>query len=378
MGVSASVSNLTVNSIDKTVYVSFNPANPAVAASFSGSVAVYFDPSVPNINVANSPTVVANAGTGTLTVRLDPGYTLGNVLVTNTPTVTANAGTGTMTVKTDPGYTLGSVGLNAGTNNIGDVDVLTLPALVAGTANIGDVDVLTLPALPTGSNTIGAVTLSGNLTGVTNTVGVFFDRANPSVSIGGASSSIGIFFDRGNPAMNITSIAAGDTNIGNVDVVTLPALVAGTANIGDVDIVSGTLTSITNTIAVYFDRGNPTVTANIGTGTARVFYDALADYVSGVATLTATADTAVIVAGGTGIRNYITSISASNTSATNVRVDFKDGTTIMASFFVAASGGGATHTMPVPLRGTANTAFNAALSAAVTDVRVSAQGYRAP
>lgn len=33
----------------------------------------------------------------------------------------------------------------AGTNNIGDVDVLTLPALPAGTNNIGDVDVLTLP-----------------------------------------------------------------------------------------------------------------------------------------------------------------------------------------------------------------------------------------
>lgn len=37
--------------------------------------------------------------------------------------------------------------LPAGTNNIGDVDVLTLPALPAGTNNIGDVDVLTLPAL---------------------------------------------------------------------------------------------------------------------------------------------------------------------------------------------------------------------------------------
>lgn len=37
--------------------------------------------------------------------------------------------------------------LPAGTNNIGDVDVLTLPALPAGTNNIGDVDVLTLPGI---------------------------------------------------------------------------------------------------------------------------------------------------------------------------------------------------------------------------------------
>lgn len=126
----------------------------------------------------------------------------------------------------------------AGTNNIGDVDVLTVPAplsttgggteaaalrvtlatdstgvvsvddngasltvdgtvtanLAAGTNNIGDVDVLTLPALPAGTNNIGDV--------------------------------------------DVLTIAAGDNNIGNVDVVTLPALVAGTANIGDVDVLT--------------------------------------------------------------------------------------------------------------------------------------------
>lgn len=38
-----------------------------------------------------------------------------------------------------------SAPLPAGTNNIGDVDVLSLPSIPAGTNNIGDVDVLTLP-----------------------------------------------------------------------------------------------------------------------------------------------------------------------------------------------------------------------------------------
>lgn len=50
-----------------------------------------------------------------------------------------------------------SAALPAGTNNIGDVDVLTLPAisLAASTNNIGDVDVLTLPnvTLAAGTNT---------------------------------------------------------------------------------------------------------------------------------------------------------------------------------------------------------------------------------
>src|SRR3972149_127869 len=45
----------------------------------------------------------------------------------------------------------------AGDNNIGNVDIVTLPPLVAGTANIGDVDVLTLPPIPAGTNNIGDI-----------------------------------------------------------------------------------------------------------------------------------------------------------------------------------------------------------------------------
>lgn len=50
--------------------------------------------------------------------------------------------------------------LPAGTNNIGDVDVLSLPSIPAGTNNIGDVDVLTLPALAAGTNLIGRTSAS--------------------------------------------------------------------------------------------------------------------------------------------------------------------------------------------------------------------------
>ena len=53
---------------------------------------------------------------------------------------------GTFWQATQPVSGTVTANLAAGTNNIGDVDVLSLPALVAGTANIGDVDVLTVPA----------------------------------------------------------------------------------------------------------------------------------------------------------------------------------------------------------------------------------------
>lgn len=49
------------------------------------------------------------------------------------------------------------VGLNAGTNNIGDVDILTI---AAGDNNIGNVDIVSLPATPAGTNLIGRISAS--------------------------------------------------------------------------------------------------------------------------------------------------------------------------------------------------------------------------
>lgn len=76
--------------------------------------------------------------------------------------------------------------LPAGTNNIGDVDVLTLPALAAGTNNIGDVDVATVPAplSTTGGGTEATalrVTLANDSTGV-----VSIDDNGGSLTVDGA------------------------------------------------------------------------------------------------------------------------------------------------------------------------------------------------
>jgi hypothetical protein len=107
-------------------------------------------------------------------------------------------------------------------------------------------------------------------------------------------------------------------------------------------------------------------------------YTLPANHVDGAATLTLASDVAIIAAPGVGSRLYITSVSGSNTNVTtDVRVDIKDGTTIFASFFCAAGGGGFSHSMPVGKRLADNAALQMALSAAVTDVRVSAQGYKA-
>jgi len=443
---------ITANAGTGTISVSFSPSRPTVVADAgTGTFNVFFSPSNPAVNVSNASipvtqsggwTMTANAGTGTLTIRTDPGYTLGqvglnagtnnigdvdvlsiaagdnnigNVDIVTMPsvtvgsgTVTANAGTGTMSVSFSPATPSVAVTnnpvLGAGTSNIGDVDVLTLPPLVAGTANIGDVDIVTMPnvTLAAGTNTnevVGDAASGAAKAGNPVQIGAVFNTTQPTVTTGQvveaqATARGGIIVATGTDTFNITvnaALPAGTANIGDVDVVTLPnvTLAAGTNTnevVGDAahdaviagNPVRGGLRGVS---ADYIAVANGDTTDAISDLTGKQIilpYAIPENFVSGVATLTTTSDVAVIAAGGVGIRNYITSISASNTSGTNVRVDFKDGTTVIASFFVAASGGGATHTMPVPIRGTAATAFNAALSAAVTDVRVSAQGYKAP
>jgi len=94
-------------------------------------------------------------------------------------------------------------------------------------------------------------------------------------------------------------------------------------------------------------------------------------------TLTTTTSTAILAAAGAGIKWAVTDISVTITTGTAaVRVDILDGATLIHSYaFVetAVTTGEPrsydTH-LRMPYKGTANTAVNVQLSAAVTDVRV--------
>lgn len=103
------------------------------------------------------------------------------------------AGSGVVTLTTLRVTLATDIALPAGNNNIGDVDVVSLPPLPSGTNNIGDVDVVSLPSLPTGNNNIGDVDVA-----------------------------------------SLPALPAGNNNIGDVDVASLPATPAGTNLIGKV------------------------------------------------------------------------------------------------------------------------------------------------
>jgi hypothetical protein len=174
-----------------------------------------------------------------------------------------------------------------------DVDVTRLPALVAGTANIGDVDVLTVPADPFGVNA-DAASATGSIsaklrfiagTGIPVTGSVAVTNAGTFVvqENGAALTALQLIDNlvlaedaahaSADPGVQLlavrkatpvtlsgadgdyeplqisvgrlwcsatvdTALPTGTNNIGDVDVLTLPALVAGTANIGDVDVLT--------------------------------------------------------------------------------------------------------------------------------------------
>jgi len=140
--------------------------------------------------------------------------------------------------------------LPAGTNNIGDVDVLSLPELPAGTNKIGGVDIVTIPALVAGSAIIGQVGIDQTTPGTTNGVQVLAsalptDAATQTTlaALDGkvtACNTGAVVLAAGSAAIGTLAANSG-VDIGDVDVLTLPALVAGSANIGNVGLPGAVL-----------------------------------------------------------------------------------------------------------------------------------------
>jgi hypothetical protein len=104
----------------------------------------------------------------------------------------------------------------------------------------------------------------------------------------------------------------------------------------------------------------------------------LEDRVSGVAAVTDGSSTSVVAAQGSGVRFCATTVIISNSSATNVTVDIRDGTagSVIATIPAAANMGGAAIPLSTPLCGTANTAMAADPSASASTVTTTLIGFK--
>lgn len=191
--------------------------------------------------------------------------------------------------------------------------------------------------------------------------------------------------------VDILTIAAGDNNIGNVDVVTLPnvTLAAGTNTNEVVGDAAHDAAIAGNPVRIAGRAASADYTAVATGDTADLLCDlvgkqVVAPYalpenlVQGVtAAITGTTDTAVLAAAGVGIRNYVTSLTVTNSHATvGTVVELKDGVTVIHRAYAAPAGGGFTITFPTPLKGTANTAINAANITTGSNTYVSVSGFK--
>lgn len=137
-----------------------------------------------------SGTVTANLAAGAnnigdvdvLTVPVDPFGANADAVVAAGAVGSIQAKLRRLTTDIDAIKTSVAAATPAGTNNIGDVDVLTLPPIPAGTNNIGDVDVLTLPPIPAGTNNIGDVDI------LTVPADPFGANADAAIAAGAAGS----------------------------------------------------------------------------------------------------------------------------------------------------------------------------------------------
>lgn len=99
------------------------------------------------------------------------------------------------------------------------------------------------------------------------------------------------------------------------------------------------------------------------------------DLVDGNASNTDGTSTACIAAQGASYQTILTECTITNTSANNIYVEIKDGSTTRWTVPVPANGG-AVLSWGGGLKGTANTAWNFDPSAATTTVYCSMAGYR--
>lgn len=112
--------------------------------------------------------------------------------------------------------------------------------------------------------------------------------------------------------------------------------------------------------------GNPLPVAN----------DTATAWAAVTAAKTDTSDTAIKASAGASLRNYITSLTVTNSHATvGTVVEVKDGSTVIHRGYAAPAGGGYVVTFPTPLKGTAATEINVANITTGSNTYVSMSGY---
>jgi hypothetical protein len=312
---------------------------------------------------------------------------------------TLPAGASTAALQTQPGVDIGDVTVNnaagASAVNIQDggnaITVDGTVALAAGAANIGDVDVLTVPAplSTTGGGTEAAalrVTLANDSTGLVsvddNAASLTVDNSTLAV-VGGGTEAAAMRVTIANDSTGLVSVDdnGGALTVDQATASSLNAQVVGNiahdaADSGNPVKIGGVARTANPAAVAALDRADLYMD-DLGRPCVRLYVPR--DLISqNTTTITASTAETTILAQVASTFLDLTSIIAINTSATAVRVDFRDATagTIRFSLYIPA-GDTRGFALPVPMpQTTVNNNWTAQCSASVTDVRIFIQAVR--
>lgn len=154
-----------------------------------------------------------------------------------------------------------------------------------------------------------------------------------------------------------------------------PSVAHGAADSGNPFKVGAKATTALSGLTLVADGGRTNLFSGVdGVQIVRPHCN-LEGIVTGNATNTDGTSTQCIAAQASGIKTYLTSVVLCNTSATAITVDIKDGTTVKISLPLPA-GSGCIYNPPIPIPGTAATAWNFDGSAAASTVTCSMVGFK--
>lgn len=274
----------------------------------------------------------------------------------NLPTIETNTDFGTVT---GGGTETGALRVTVANNSTGVLSVddnggsLTVDGTVTANLSATDnavLDQIVANQLPDGHN----VTVDNASIAVTGTFWQATQPVSGTVTANAGTGTMAVSMATNTPVGNVAHDAADSgapVKIGAKAIATLSG---------------ATLVAAADRTDLYSDLDGAQVVKLNGTN---------ADYVSGNASNTDGTSTQVIAAGAAGIKHYITDVTITNTSASNIYVELKDGATAKWTFPVPANSG-VTHSFSTPLAGTAATAWNFDPSAATTTVYCSASGFK--
>lgn len=244
---------------------------------------------------------------------------------------------------------IGKLAANTGVD-IGDVDVTSISA---GDNNIGNVDIVTLPSGNLGQRAMEAslsVVPANNITDTTYIGDIKFGEALPE-----GTNSIG--------QVEVVGDAAHDAAAaGNPVLLGAEALSAERAVVATTDVTKLVADLVGKLIVLPYS-----------------IPELLVSGTTGASPLTTDAEGSIIATPGAGVKLFITHVAIINGHDTvGTRVDLLDGTagSVLYSVWAEQTGGGASVTFPTPLVLTANKALFAKCATTGASVNVSALGYK--